>query len=243
MSRARRPGLQPLPHSVAPDRRAPCPHASARKPWAMGVGRVAARPSARWGERQRLGRRAGRQHVVQDGIAGAGTGHVDIAQISAGMAGGNVHGPAERDREMGEVAADAGPFALRVSGGLGGPAEAVAEGQVGVDMVADRLNPRPSRRGRPPSPRPDLSPAACKGRVPSGPCRYPGHGATAGRQAGRSGATRPGSRSVQARRPDTRPPRPPPRPRARGSARPPRAAHRRCLPRFPWHARASTGPG
>ena len=45
---------------------------------------------------------------------------------------------------MGEVAANAAPFAVRIPGGFGRAGVLVAEGDAVVDVIADRLDQRPS---------------------------------------------------------------------------------------------------
>ena len=68
------------------------------------------------------------------------------------MASGDVLGAAKGDGQMREIATDAGLFPLCVAGRLGGSPEAVAVGQVVVDIVADRLHPRPAQLRRPEEP-------------------------------------------------------------------------------------------
>ena len=54
---------------------------------------------------------------------------------------------------MGVVAADADALVVGLGGGAGGPGVLVAEGDVVVDEVADRLDPGPARRGAVPKSR------------------------------------------------------------------------------------------
>src|ERR1700690_3823918 len=75
------------------------------------------------------GRRAGR--------------HADVAEIAVAVARGNVEATAQRDRQMGEVAAYADTLGQRVVCCARGPSFGVAEPEAPMNEVADRLHPRP----------------------------------------------------------------------------------------------------
>ena len=70
----------------------------------------------------------------------------DVAEIAGAIARRNVHAAAERDGEMGVVAADALALVVGFPRGLGGARMLVAERDVTMDVIADRLHPRPARR-------------------------------------------------------------------------------------------------
>jgi hypothetical protein len=72
--------------------------------------------------------------------------HADIAEIAGAIARGDVHGPAERDREMREIAAHAGLLAPGISGRPAVARVFIAKGDVIVDEVADRLDGCPAQR-------------------------------------------------------------------------------------------------
>src|SRR5208282_341219 len=67
-----------------------------------------------------------------------------VAEIAGAIARRNIHTAAERDREMGEVAAHAAALGMRVPGGFGRAGVLVAEFDAVVDVVADRLHQRPA---------------------------------------------------------------------------------------------------
>src|SRR5438552_3812072 len=71
--------------------------------------------------------------------------HPDIAQVAGAVACRDVHAPAEGNGQVRIVAADAGPV---VKGFQRCPCHArvlIAEGDMSMDIVADGLNPAPSR--------------------------------------------------------------------------------------------------
>lgn len=70
-------------------------------------------------------------------IAWGGGRDADFAEVAGGVTGGDIHAAAEGDGEMGEVAADALALAVDVGCGEGGTGEVVAEGDVGMDPLAD----------------------------------------------------------------------------------------------------------
>ena len=72
--------------------------------------------------------------------------YADIAQIAGAVARRDIHAAAERDRQMGEVPTHAGALLIGFPGGLGRTRVLVAEGEVVVDEVADRLHASPSGR-------------------------------------------------------------------------------------------------
>src|SRR5206468_10476354 len=59
---------------------------------------------------------------------------------------GNIHAAAERNGEMRIIAADALAFLVRLPRRLGGARMLVAEDDVAMNEIADRLHPRPTRR-------------------------------------------------------------------------------------------------
>src|SRR6185436_13208232 len=75
-------------------------------------------------------------------------GQADVAEVARAVAGGDVQAAAERDRKMRVVAADALAIVEHVPRRLGRARVFVAEGDVLVDEVADRLHARPAE-GRP----------------------------------------------------------------------------------------------
>src|SRR4029453_3164612 len=75
-------------------------------------------------------------------------GHADIAEIASAVTRGDVHTTAERDGEMGEVAAHALAILEGLNSGLGRTREAVAELNVTMYEIADRLDALPARRRR-----------------------------------------------------------------------------------------------
>src|SRR5271157_3720585 len=72
--------------------------------------------------------------------------HADVAEISVAVARRDVHAAAERDRKMREIAAYAAAFGIGFIRGARRTGALVAEGDVAVDEIADRLHPRPARR-------------------------------------------------------------------------------------------------
>src|SRR5271166_6619640 len=66
--------------------------------------------------------------------------NADVAEIAGAIAGGNVHAAAERDGEMGEVAADADAFAHGIAGATGWARVGIAEPDLRVNEIADRLH-------------------------------------------------------------------------------------------------------
>ena len=71
--------------------------------------------------------------------------HADVAEISVAVARRNVHAAAERDREMREVAAHADALGVGFIGRARRTRALIAERDVAVDEIADRLHPRPAR--------------------------------------------------------------------------------------------------
>ena len=71
--------------------------------------------------------------------------HADVAEIAVAVARRNVHATAERDREMREIAAYADPFDIGFIGRARRPRALIAERDMAVDEIADRLHPRASR--------------------------------------------------------------------------------------------------
>src|SRR5882724_3121776 len=76
---------------------------------------------------------------------GPGFWRADVAEIAGAIARRNVHAAAERDRQMGIVAADAPAFIVGFPSRLGGAGVLVAECDVAMDEIADRLHPGPAR--------------------------------------------------------------------------------------------------
>ena len=72
--------------------------------------------------------------------------HADVAEISVAVARRNVHAAAERDRKMREIAAYADAFGVGFIGGARRTGALIAERDVAIDEIADRLHPRPARR-------------------------------------------------------------------------------------------------
>src|SRR5215213_9064236 len=77
---------------------------------------------------------------------GPGFRRTDVAEIAGAIARRNVHAAAERDGEMGVIAADALAFRVSLPRRPGGARVLVSEGDVTVDEVANRLNSGPARR-------------------------------------------------------------------------------------------------
>src|SRR5204862_7277353 len=77
---------------------------------------------------------------------GPGLWRADVAEIARAIARGNVHAAAERDGEMGVIAADALAFRVSLPRRLAGARMLVSERDVTVHEIADRLDPRPARR-------------------------------------------------------------------------------------------------
>src|SRR4029453_1401903 len=71
----------------------------------------------------------------------------DVTQIAGAIPRGNVHAAAEGDGQVGEVAADALAVGEDLQGGLRGAREFVAELDVLVDEIANRLHAPPAERG------------------------------------------------------------------------------------------------
>jgi len=67
-------------------------------------------------------------------------------QDNRAIACGNIHASAECNSEVREVAADSSSLVESFPGRLGGPRILVAEGDMVMDIITDRLNPSPSRR-------------------------------------------------------------------------------------------------
>src|SRR6185436_11695546 len=74
-----------------------------------------------------------------------GRGHADVAEIAGAIARRNVHAAAEGDGEMRVVATHALAFMEGVPGRLGRARMLVAERDVAMDEVADRMDARPAR--------------------------------------------------------------------------------------------------
>src|SRR5216684_2693008 len=72
----------------------------------------------------------------------------DVTQVAGAVACGNVHAAAESDGQVGEVATDSGALVECLEGRLGHARMLVTESDVVVDVVADRLDARPSGRRR-----------------------------------------------------------------------------------------------
>jgi hypothetical protein len=71
---------------------------------------------------------------------------VDVAEISGAITRRDVHATAQRDRQVGKVAAYAAALDHDVGGGPGGAGMLVAEADMGMDEIADRLHARPARK-------------------------------------------------------------------------------------------------
>ena len=80
--------------------------------------------------------------IHRRGIAG----HADVAEIAGAIARRDVHAAAERQRQMRKIAADAGALLVDVMRRLHVMGVLVAEGDVVMDEIDDRLHPRPARR-------------------------------------------------------------------------------------------------
>src|ERR1700736_2042698 len=70
----------------------------------------------------------------------------DLAEITSAVARRNVHAAAKCDGEVRIIAADAFPLVEGFKGRLGGTRVLVAERDMVVNKIADRLNPCPARR-------------------------------------------------------------------------------------------------
>ena len=70
--------------------------------------------------------------------------NADVAEIAGAIARGNVHAAAERYGEMREVAAHANPFVHGIAGAAGGARIRIAEPDLGVHEIADRLHALPT---------------------------------------------------------------------------------------------------
>src|SRR5450432_173658 len=70
--------------------------------------------------------------------------HADVAQVTGGVAGRNVHASAQRDGEVGEVPADAHALLVGLESRAGRAREGISEGQMPVDVVHDGLNATPA---------------------------------------------------------------------------------------------------
>ena len=66
--------------------------------------------------------------------------HANVAEIAVAIARGNIQASAKGDREMGKIAADTKTFAKCVVSGTGWPGERIAEGQVIMYEIANRLH-------------------------------------------------------------------------------------------------------
>ena len=73
-------------------------------------------------------------------------GEPDIADISRAISCGDVEAPAERDREVGEVPANAAPLLVGLRCGARRTGIFVAEYEMVMDKVANGLNARPAER-------------------------------------------------------------------------------------------------
>src|SRR5258705_9988394 len=69
--------------------------------------------------------------------------HADVAEIAGAIARRNVHAATERDGEVRVVATHALAFIERLPGGFGRARMLVAESDVAMDEIADRLHTRP----------------------------------------------------------------------------------------------------
>src|SRR5512135_277957 len=72
--------------------------------------------------------------------------HPNITQIAGAIARGNIQASAEGDGEVGEVAADAGSFRVRLPGRQVRPRLRIVKVEVLVNKIADGLDPSPARR-------------------------------------------------------------------------------------------------
>src|ERR1700731_77265 len=72
--------------------------------------------------------------------------HADIAEIPGAVPCRDVHASAQGDREVGEIPAHAGPLHINIPRGFCRARMLVAEADVVVDEIADRLDPLPARR-------------------------------------------------------------------------------------------------
>src|SRR6185295_7851074 len=66
--------------------------------------------------------------------------------IAGAIARRDIHAAAERDGQMGIVAADALAFLISLPRRLAGARMLISKGDVTVHEIADRLDPRPARR-------------------------------------------------------------------------------------------------
>src|SRR5260370_6952253 len=71
--------------------------------------------------------------------------NADVAQVSGAVPRGDIHAAAEGNRKVGVVTAHAVAFVERLAGRLGRSCILVAERDVSMDVVADRLDARPAR--------------------------------------------------------------------------------------------------
>ena len=96
-------------------------------------------------------------------------------EVAGGVAGRDVQGAAEGDRQVLEVAADADPLGEDVERGAGRARVRVAEGHLRVDPVADRPAPAPSRAAHRRTARPRSATADRPRRTgwPSGSAAFP----------------------------------------------------------------------
>ena len=78
---------------------------------------------------------------IHRGILGR---HADVAEIAGAVARRNVHAAAQRDGEVGEVPANAAPLVMGIPRRSGPARVLVTEPHAVVDVIADRLNQRPS---------------------------------------------------------------------------------------------------
>ena len=67
--------------------------------------------------------------------------NADVAEIAGAIAHGNVHAPAERDGEMGEVAADADSLVHGIAGATGWACVWIPEPDFRVNEITNRLHP------------------------------------------------------------------------------------------------------
>src|SRR3984893_3393802 len=75
--------------------------------------------------------------------------HADIAKITRAVSRRDVHAATEGDSEVSIVPADAGAIAVSLPGRPGGARVFIAEGNVLVNKIADRLDPAPAGRSFP----------------------------------------------------------------------------------------------
>lgn len=72
--------------------------------------------------------------------------NADIAEVAGTIARRNIHAAAKGDGEMGEIAAHAGTFFLRLEGRSGRIGMFIPELNVAMNEIADFLNARPTQR-------------------------------------------------------------------------------------------------